>query len=116
MSSAVTFSSRFKVGSRIYFGFGTILSLLVAIGTMSYVEIQTSIADFDRYSDMTHNAVRIGTIDTDVAEMRRNVVAYAASGDPALCERIAKARVEAAKHIDEAEKHFRDPERRAEIG
>ncbi|HYH37130.1 MAG TPA: methyl-accepting chemotaxis protein [Azospirillum sp.] len=83
-----SFASRFRVGTRVYFGFLVILALLGALVAVGYRSLGSAEGGFDRYAAIADNSARVLEIAVDVGQMRRNVVAYSLSGDPAAAQQV----------------------------
>ena len=75
-----SFSGRFKVGTRIYTGFGLILALLTVVAAIGYLALGSAQVGFDRYASISDNSLRIAELGRDVSDMRRNVVSFINSG------------------------------------
>ncbi|PWC44263.1 methyl-accepting chemotaxis protein [Azospirillum sp. TSO22-1] len=83
-----SFASRFRVGTRVYFGFLVILALLGAIVAVGYRSLGAAEGGFDRYASIADNSAHVLDIAVDVGQMRRNVVTYSLSGDPAAAQQV----------------------------
>jgi methyl-accepting chemotaxis protein len=73
--------NQFEISTRIYVGFGLVLALLVWVGWIGIGSLNVTSGRIDTYAQTAENGVRVAEIDGSVAEMRRNVVRFANSGD-----------------------------------
>ena len=106
-------SGRFKVGTRIYFGFIVILLLLAvvaAIGIRGFSSVDQSMG---LYGTISTNAERVANINREVAEMRRNVRMFGISGDPALAAEARTSMTTLTGLLDETISRMLDPQRKA---
>jgi len=80
--------ARFKIGTRVFAGFGLILLALVFVSFEGWSELGKAELSFSRYADISGNTVRNQGIESDVNALRRNVLIYANSGDEKALARI----------------------------
>jgi methyl-accepting chemotaxis protein len=101
---------RVSVKFRIYAGFAIVLVLLAVVGIISLGGIRSAISTFGVYSTNASDALRIVTIDRDVADLRRNVISYADTGDAVALQRIQDGLATLTTVVDEAIKNAEEPE------
>ena len=111
-----SFSGQFKIGTRIYSGYGLVLGFLcvvVILGYMALDHIGSNVIEFDRVSD---NSVRVLTIDRNIVGLRRNVLLFTggASNQDAL-GRIHEVEATLKNDIAEAIKSTRSADRKATL-
>ena len=109
-----TFSGQFKIGTRIYSGYGLLLCFLCAVVVLGYVALErigSNVIEFDRVSD---NSVRVLTIDRNIVGLRRNVLLFTggASNQDAL-GRIHEVEAALKNDIAAAVNSTKSAERRA---
>ncbi len=79
--------ARLRIGSRITFGFVTLLSVLVAVLGFSYFALTDARSSFGGFTDMADSAIATQQIDRDVVSLRRNVMDFVRDSSPkALAE------------------------------
>ena len=91
-----------KVSTRIYGGFGVILTLLVVVAVVGLMALRSGHAGMNTYAKVGDNAIRVTTIKGDVAEIRRNVVMVAERGDTAAILRVKQMQEEIRKLLPAA--------------
>jgi len=110
----VSFSGRFKIGTRIFSGYGIVLiflGLLVVLGYLALSKIGNSVIEFDRVSD---NSVRVLTIDRNIVGLRRNVLLFTGgSSNQDALGRIHEIEVTLKRDIGAVISATRSSERRA---
>ena len=79
MSLFTKLSSNFKIGSRIYAGFGVVLLLLLALAAVGYMSLTGVSGTFARYATISDNTVRMTEIDRDVVSLRASMREYVRS-------------------------------------
>ena len=72
----------FKIGSRIYAGFGIVLLLLLALAAVGYLSLTGVSSTFARYATISDNTVRMTEIDRDVVSLRASMREYVRSNSP----------------------------------
>ena len=75
------FSGQFKVGTRIYAGFLTVLVLLIAVSAVGYRGLTGADNSFNVYADAAGDAVFAANLQGTVANLRRNVVIFSERGE-----------------------------------
>lgn len=106
---------RISVGTRIYGGFGLVLTLLCVVAVILTSALSSSHSHFNTYSKVGDNAVRVATIQGDVIEMRRNVVMVAAHNDVAAEAQVRRMQDELRRLLPQALAEMRDDKRRANL-
>ncbi len=108
-------AGRFKVGTRIYFGFLSVLLLLVVVVLVGARGLTSAREGFDDYAAASDDALRILTIDRNVAGMRRIVLSFQASGDRKLVDRVGEIQADLGRDLRAALASANHPERRANL-
>jgi methyl-accepting chemotaxis protein len=80
--------SQFKIGTRIIAGFLIMLAAIGAVAFVGYNGLYKASAGLDDYILVSSNMVRMVGIDRNVVGLRRNVQAYATSGDEKSVARV----------------------------
>ena len=75
------FANHYRVGTRIFVGFVTILVLLCTIAAISYRNGSLFEVKLDEYAKVTNDSLAVSRIDRDILEMRRNAYVFAETGD-----------------------------------
>ena len=83
-------AGRYKVGTRIYFGFAVVLVLLAVVVAVGVAGLGTVRDAFRSYAAVSSHSLQISDIDGNVAQMRRLVVNFNNSGDMAVAEQVRK--------------------------
>ncbi|MGQ9367348.1 methyl-accepting chemotaxis protein [Azospirillum sp. ST 5-10] len=95
-------AGRFKVGTRIYFGFLTVLLLLVLVVTVGVRGLSGAREGFETYAAISSHSLLVEQINTNVAQMRRQVVNFNDTGDSAVAEDIRRIQGLLAKELRES--------------
>jgi methyl-accepting chemotaxis protein len=77
-----------KLASRIYIGFGIVVLFASAMSILAITMMGNSRDQVRLFHDGSDNALRIFHIDVDVAQMRRNVLAWVVRRDDASAEQV----------------------------
>ena len=72
--------AKFRVGTRIYVGFGFVLAMLCVVAVLGYQAVQKGTAGLNEYAAVSNNALSVETIDRQVVGLRRNTYVYYDSG------------------------------------
>jgi methyl-accepting chemotaxis protein len=91
MNTDRTLLGNFRVGARIYVGFLLIIVILMVVATIGYKGLISAETGFAKYASISDNSNRILEITTEVAQMRRNVIAFSYSGDQKAAERVRES-------------------------
>ncbi|MCW2237575.1 methyl-accepting chemotaxis protein [Azospirillum canadense] len=83
-------AGRYKVGTRIYFGFAVVLVLLAVVVAVGVAGLGTVRDAFRSYAAVSSHSLQISDIDGNVAQMRRLVVNFNNSGDMTVAEQVRK--------------------------
>ncbi len=78
--------ARLRIGSRITFGFVIVLSVLVAVLGFSYFALTAAKSSFGGFAGMANSAIATQQIDRDTVSLRREVMDFIRTGDPATLE------------------------------
>jgi methyl-accepting chemotaxis protein len=84
--------SKLRVGPRIYLGFAVVLIALAAIAYLGVTGLKNSFDRFNRASGISAQAMRMATIDSQISEMRRNVIFYTYTGDEKAVVKVNELR------------------------
>ncbi|MEA5501668.1 methyl-accepting chemotaxis protein [Halotia wernerae UHCC 0503] len=90
MSALSAINGRFSIGTRIGFGFAIVLALLVVVAGISWnsmTGIQRAFVSFDAISD---NALAVEEVNSDMLELRRQVLIYVSTGSPDAQKRVVE--------------------------
>ncbi|NYZ17855.1 HAMP domain-containing protein [Azospirillum sp. RWY-5-1] len=110
-----SFSGRFKVGTRIYTGFGLILALLTVVAAIGYLALGSAQTGFDRYASISDNSLRIAELGRDVSDMRRNVVGFIHTGSQDSVAQVRKLQERLRTTMRDAVAATTNAERRANL-
>jgi len=80
-------NSRFKIGTRIAFGFLTVLALLLVVSVVGYLGLSGSSVALQRYAGTTDRSLKSLETDRNLTVMRRNVLLYVERGDAQALKR-----------------------------
>jgi methyl-accepting chemotaxis protein len=106
---------KFKIGTRVFSGFLLILGLLAIVAIIGYRASEQGDDGLDEYASIAENALRITTIDRNVADMRRNVLLFGENGDPNVEARIRELRSILETDIKTVLEATKNPERAVNI-
>jgi methyl-accepting chemotaxis protein len=88
MINLASLNSHFKIGTRINFGFVTVLALLVAVAAAGYFGLQASNVALQEYERVSDGALKVVETDRNVTNMRRETLVYVQSGDEQALQRV----------------------------
>jgi methyl-accepting chemotaxis protein len=88
MISLDSINSRFKIGTRINFGFMTVLGLLLVVATFGYLGLDGSRDALNEYVRISDSSLKVMETDRNLTNMRRNALAYVQTGDEAALKRV----------------------------
>jgi len=80
MSALSAINGRFKIGTRIGFGFALVLILLVVLAANSWNALRGIKSEFETYDSIFSTALAVEEIAFDFSDVRRQVLIYVASG------------------------------------
>ena len=102
---------KFRVGTRIYVGFGFVLAMLCLVAVLGYQAVQKGTAGLNEYATVSNNALSVETIDREIVGLRRNVYIFFFTGEARNLNR-ARELVDALRsRVDALAERTRDPER-----
>jgi methyl-accepting chemotaxis protein len=104
-----------KIGTKIGLGFAAVLALLLIVCGVSISGLHSAADSFENYARIGDNAQQVAIIDRDVVEMRRNVLAYVASGDDKTAARVREVAAGLKRELAEVRTALTDPGRVARI-
>jgi methyl-accepting chemotaxis protein len=108
--------ARFRVGTRIYAGFATVLVLMALTAVIGIRGLGGSAASFDTYESASNAAVNITLIDRQIVGLRRNILLYTGSeGDEKAMDRIRTLQKELGPALEAAIAAADTPERRSAL-
>ena len=108
-----SFFGQFKVGLRIYTGFLVVLLLLGVVAVVGIRGFDSVEASMSRYGAISENAERVATINTYVAEMRRQVRIFGYTGDEAAATATQDVQKKLGALLAETHDKMLDSKRRA---
>jgi methyl-accepting chemotaxis protein len=111
--STASFAGQFKVGTRIYTGFGLVLVLLVIVVLLGYRTLTHVADDVDQYVVYANQGVGVLKVRGEIADMRRSVVTFINNGDPKAAAAVRQARGNLRTETATLTKSFKSPERKA---
>jgi methyl-accepting chemotaxis protein len=111
MSALANLNSRFKIGTRINFGFMTVLGLLLVVAVVGYLGLDGSLGSLNEYVRISDNTLRVLEVDRNLTNMRRNALIYAQNGDEAALKRVRDVGKTVREEITAIEAGTRNPER-----
>jgi methyl-accepting chemotaxis protein len=88
MTALANLNSRFKIGTRINFGFLTVLALLLVVSAVGYFGLRSSGEELDHYAHTSDNSIKVTETDRNLAYMRRNALLYVQTGDEQALKRV----------------------------
>ncbi len=80
--------SRFKIGTRVFAGFGAVLVLLALVAVIGIRGMWSGESAFESYDKVADNSRRVVGLAGDVGEMRRMVVLLGTDGDQSLAPNV----------------------------
>jgi len=107
--------AKLKVGTRIWVGFAAVLILLFLIVGFGVYGLSISEGGFRNYADVSENALKVVYVERDVAEMRRNVLVFAATGNDAAEKRAQEIMATLGDDIQAVLESTDDPQRRRNL-
>jgi methyl-accepting chemotaxis protein len=111
--STASFAGQFRVGTRIYTGFGLVLALLVVVVVLSYQALTNLAADVDQYVRFANQGVGVLKVRGEISDMRRSVAIFINKGDTKAAAAVRQARGNLRTETAALVKSFKSPERRA---
>jgi methyl-accepting chemotaxis protein len=114
-SSSMISLSRLRIGTRIYLGFGLVLVLLGALGTMAVLGLRDAGQSFTTFETISENTVRAGALDRIFVGLRRNVLAYTSTGNEEAAKRARDLTARMSKEGTELLNNLIIEARKAEV-
>ena len=111
--AANSITGRYKVGTRIYIGFGVILFLLAVVSLVGIKGFNDIDSFMGQYGTISANAERVAMINRDVAEMRRNVRLFGITGEEGYLSGARETMKELADLLQLTAGRMLDPQRKA---
>jgi methyl-accepting chemotaxis protein len=111
MITLASLNSRFKIGTRINFGFMTVLALLLVVAAVGYFGLGGSRYALDEYVRISDNSLKVIEADRNLTNMRRNALAYVQSGDEASLKRVRDMGKTVRADLVSTEANTHNPER-----
>ncbi len=110
--STSSLAGKFKVGTRIYFGFGIVLAMLAILAaTTIYLSLDSKHAAQEAAS-VTNNTIRVQNIERNFVGLRRNVFIFTQNGDEKARTRIKELEAALNKDVADALAVTSHPERK----
>jgi methyl-accepting chemotaxis protein len=109
------FITDLKIRTKVLTGFFLVLALLIAVGATGFLGLRTTSDSFDQYGRISATAVDVVGLQRDVANLRRNVIAYVDAGDAQVAGRVRDAGVLLKKQIPEIAGTILDAGRKAKL-
>ncbi|KAA0678765.1 methyl-accepting chemotaxis protein [Roseomonas genomospecies 6] len=92
-------AGRFKVGTRIYFGFLVVLLLLAVVVAIGVRGLGVARDGFESYASVSNHSIQVSTIDGQVAQMRRLALNFNTFGDPKVAEQVRAVQASLANEL-----------------
>ncbi len=90
MSTLSAINGRFKIGTRIGFGFAIVLTLLATLAMNAWIALRDVQHEFTTFESISSNALAVEDVAVDFNELRRQVLIYVASGNPDAEKRVSE--------------------------
>ena len=107
--------ARYRIGTRIYAGFGLVLAILLGIALAGYFSLVSTQNAFKRYATIGTNAIRVQGADSEFSKLRREILVYLDEGTSQAQAQVVQRRDALLKHLGEAKNAMLDPGRRAKL-
>ncbi len=107
--------SRLKIGARVYAGFGLVLLLAAALGTVGVASLKKTGTLFHDYEVISENTVRAVSVDRSFAGLRRHVVAYTTTGNEEALKAAREYAAALPKEISQLSASLIIPERKTQM-
>jgi methyl-accepting chemotaxis protein len=112
MSILASLNSRFKIGTRVAFGFLMVLVLLLVVSAVGYFGLDGSRDAFQQFERISDNSMKIVETDRNLAVMRRSALVYAQSGDETAIKRVREMGKSVRDDLAAVDAATTSPERR----
>ncbi|CAK0750632.1 methyl-accepting chemotaxis protein [uncultured Gammaproteobacteria bacterium] len=100
--SAGSFFGRFKIGTRIFVGFSTLLVMLLILTAVGVRGMNTIEDGVDKYTELADSALLIAQIERNVIGLRRNMQVYWYTGEEKVAARARVLREELNHQLGKA--------------
>jgi methyl-accepting chemotaxis protein len=107
--------ARYRIGTRIYAGFGLVLAILLGVGIAGYVSLVSTETAFNHYATIGTNAVRVQSADGELTKLRREILVYLDEGTAQAREQVIRRRNALQKQLGESKDAMLDPGRRGKL-
>jgi len=101
----------FKIGVKIYIGFGLVLSALTVMGAIAYLSIGGMVEKFHAYANMAGDTVLAGGLNKELVELRLHVVKFIGSSDEKELKTIEENLEEVRRELKLAHEEIHNPAR-----
>ena len=108
----VGFFERYKVGTRIYGGFAAVLLLLGGVGWAGFAGLSGADHGLSEYARVSNNTIFVVSMAASAQEMRRHVVVYTYTGNPAALARMGEVQAQVRQQLDDFESRTTNPARK----
>ncbi len=109
-------ASRYKIGTRLYFGFGLILLLLVVLAFVGHLSLGRSADGFGEFARVGSNAQTTMALDRDVTGLRRNAYLVQDTLDEKATVRARELMKQISANLEGLASKTRNAERREAYG
>ncbi len=82
------FISKFKISTRIYFGFTTVIISLIIVAGMGYWSMEVTRNNFETFKKINDKASLISKLDKEVESLKRHVQVFTLTGQPGEAGRV----------------------------
>ncbi|GAA4251237.1 HAMP domain-containing protein [Azospirillum formosense] len=96
---ASSLAGRFKVGTRIYFGFLVVLLLLAVVVAIGVRGLGVARDGFESYAAVSNHSIQVSSIDAQVAQMRRLALTFNTFGDPKVADQVRAVQATLVKDL-----------------
>ncbi|MGH6953579.1 MAG: methyl-accepting chemotaxis protein [Alphaproteobacteria bacterium] len=101
----------FKIGVKIYIGFGVVLSALTVMGAIAYLSIGGMVDKFHSYANMAGDTVLAGGLGKELVELRLHVVKFIGSSDEKELKGVEENLERVRRDLKRAHEEIHNPER-----
>ena len=100
-----------KLATKLYFGFGIVLALLIAIGFTGWNALQNASYGFSNYRAMARDSNLAGLLESDMLMVRMNVKDFIITGSDKDKQEYQHYIKSMHKYLEQAKKDIQNPER-----
>ncbi len=101
----------FRLSTKLYSGFITVLVLLVIVAGTGFFTIRQASSGFVEYRGLARGSILAGALQTHMLAMRLHMKAFLVSGDEAEVQKYQEALGLVREEVGQAQQMFRNPER-----